>query len=833
MNYSVQEKELLAIKHALRTWSYYIDNHHRTKILTDHESLKYLKDTKVPSKRLAHWIAEFGTYDLDIQYRPGSKATVPDALSRRPDFIGKGEAYQAQFNSLRSTDELDWEEAMIYYLRTGILPTDEILKETILNDKDHPASSFELEEGSLLFKKTPAGRAPYIMPVLRRPLLERIHHEYGHLGWPGLKTVFDRRAWWPTLERDVQNQIKLCPACQVSKGSNLSQNRGPRNILDRKDAQLFERWSIDLIGILPRSYNGNRWIITAIERSTGWPVAEAVTEATSATIAKFMERNIFSTYGMPIEVLTDNGMNLVSEDIERYLQTAMIKHRTTTPYHPQTNGKVERFNGILGGMLTKYLYGKPVRMWDEYLMQSLFAVRIRTHAVTKQSPFFLLYGIQPRIKNDNSPSNEIISAIQRHELANEARLKANHELVEKAIRAGLVRDENLKTRADIPVGSYVLVREEAPLKFRPKWFGPYKVIMSAPIGTYALQDCHGRVVRSLIHGNRLTPINQSLIDARTGQWKSTYNAAKVREQFHLIDASPQTKIELERDIIPGFTYKDLATITKREWMDLQSRGLDRSKLGGGKEKGNTYEETVFQKLRARVQLQEKRQDREAREAVEPEAEASNERLTPVIRESIEEGFKRQRSQHNKAPNGGSLSERLRPQEKRRDQRISRSEEPVNGRRDLQPRPRRYSNERQPGGQVTFDIQKERARVLPEHQERRRQPVRTLQPQERSITRTMVPSNEAVLPPKRRPGRPRKHPSPTSNEVRTEEKRKPGRPRKQAQAMQSSSQIRSSNERQYTRRNRASNELSPALRSRKPGGYSLRTNPLQKRQRDPY
>jgi hypothetical protein len=54
LNYAVQEKELLAIKHALRTWSYYIDNHTQTKIITDHESLKYLKDTKVPSKRLAH-----------------------------------------------------------------------------------------------------------------------------------------------------------------------------------------------------------------------------------------------------------------------------------------------------------------------------------------------------------------------------------------------------------------------------------------------------------------------------------------------------------------------------------------------------------------------------------------------------------------------------------------------------------------------------------------------------------------------------------------------------------------------------------------------------------
>jgi len=290
-------------------------------------------------------------------------------------------------------------------------------------------------------------------------------------------------------------------------------------------------------------------------------------------------------------------------------------------------------------MITKYLYGKPVRMWDEYLTQSLFATRIRTHSITKQSPFFLLYGVQPRLRNEELVPYEAENAIKRHEVANEARLIANHELVEKAIKAGLVRDEQLQIKADIPVGTYVLVREEALRKFRPKWFGPYKVIMSAPIGTYALQDCHGRVVKSLIHGNRLMTINQSLIDLRTGQWKSIYNANKVREKFHLIDASPQTKIELERDIIPGFTYKDLATITKKEWMDIQSRGLDRSKLGEGNRQGNTYEEMIFQKLRSRVELQEKRQEKEARNE-EIEADASNKALLPIIREGIEEGSKR-------------------------------------------------------------------------------------------------------------------------------------------------------------------------------------------------
>ena len=79
LNYPVHEKELLAIKYAIRTWNKYIQNGTTTEVVTDHESLKYLTTTKTPSKRLARWIDEFSEYQLDIKYRKGSEAIVPDA----------------------------------------------------------------------------------------------------------------------------------------------------------------------------------------------------------------------------------------------------------------------------------------------------------------------------------------------------------------------------------------------------------------------------------------------------------------------------------------------------------------------------------------------------------------------------------------------------------------------------------------------------------------------------------------------------------------------------------------------------------------------------------
>lgn len=333
----------------------------------------------------------------------------------------------------------------------------------------------------------------------------------------------------------------------------------------------------------------------------------------------FIHHDIFAVYGIPNEILTDNGSNLVSEAMESFLQPTQVKHRTTTPYHPQTNGKIERFNGTIGKMLTKYLYGKPVRMWDEYLTQAVFAVRIHIHTTSKYSPFYLLYGVDPKLPGDPlkaadaSIEAKIEDILDRHARSNEARVAANKKLVESAIKASLIRDEQSNIKPAIKVGTYVLIRDESPRKFRSKWYGPYKVIKAAPIGTYALEDCHEKIVRSLIHGNRLLPLNDLVVSKETGQWKSSFNMDTIRSKFDLVAPSNEVLETLERDGIPGYSYKDLTMITKREWLDLQSRGLDSSKLGEGKVGDTSYEESIFKKLRARVLALERKEEKEARE----------------------------------------------------------------------------------------------------------------------------------------------------------------------------------------------------------------------------
>jgi hypothetical protein len=608
-NYPVHEKELLAIKEALRAWRCYIDNGTTTTIVTDHESLQYLADTKKYSKRLARWVAEFQEYSLTIKYRKGKEAIVPDAISRRPDYIGSGpanvaerileiaaasarvegvitetwaEAVRMQLAALKGQSEEKWVPAMIRYLRDGTPPTEKKLDKSVrsmakdfrLRERIVMEDDVHRESEEQLVRVYDDAEAPFLEVPFRKDLVRKMHREFGHLGFPGLMGTIRSRAWWPTMREDIQEMIHSCANCQVSQSSKTSLERERAQHQVEVGIRPFERWGIDLIGPLPATPNKNKWIITAIDYATGWPVAKAVPEATEEAIARFLHEDIFINYGAPRELLSDNGPNLLAGAVQHYVKILQTRHRTTTPYHPRTNGKVENLNGLLGRILTKYLMGKPTRLWDEYLPQALFAARVRSHAVAGRSPFYLVYGVNPRIPSDeNVPIDDesIAEAVPRIEQVNHARSIANELLLNRAIKTNKIRDSTV-TKTSFEVGSWVLVRNEGPEKFQSRWFGPYRVLKSHPLGTYALEEPGGRVLRNLINGSRLI---EAQVDDPKELWSSAaYNRALKRKGMTLERPIEVRKIVDAHEPDP-ITYSELSTITRAEWDERERAGAHR------------------------------------------------------------------------------------------------------------------------------------------------------------------------------------------------------------------------------------------------------------------
>lgn len=584
INYPIHEKELLAVKHALTLWNYYVDNGHEITVLTDHESLKYMNTIKHVSKRIARWIDEFQQYQLNIKYRKGEEDVVADAISRRPDWMEEGprnmttnpaQATQtpARLNLVKGYNEDEWAGHMLRFLSEGVEPPAEI-------EKDIKLTQFAFNcghQGDTLYHSDGDQNSPYIPYATRADFLDHLHNHYGHLGFPGLQGVTQGRGWWHDIERDIRNFAQTCPQCQCSQRSRPGQEPELPRTLSSPNLDLFDRWVVDLIGPLPQTPKGNRWILTCVEYLTAWPIAIALPDARAETVAYALHDHLTMIYGPPKELLSDNGSNLAGWVLSAYLKVLATKHRFTTPYHPRTNGKVENFNGLLGNILTKMLIGRPSRVWDQFLQQAVFATRVRVHTGTEQSPYFLLYGKHPRLPTDNNELRPLLVShmnedrvIQRIAAMQHARSTANLKLLEKAEKARKVRADRVKMR-NIAEGDWVLVRAEARNKFDARWYGPYEVLKKHHLGTYVLAQTDGKILKLLVNGQRLVKANTPEGNIEE-LWSSSAMQASLRRQgMELMKASPEVEELQQEEERQTPSYDDLAAVPADEWKKLHPK----------------------------------------------------------------------------------------------------------------------------------------------------------------------------------------------------------------------------------------------------------------------
>lgn len=383
--------------------------------------------------------------------------------------------------------------------------------------------------------------APYIDFQFRGDLMQRMHDQYGHLSYANLVNVLESRAWWPTMEKDLHRFIVACPNCQIHQRQRGSQEREYGQLVTDPFIQPFQRWGIDLIGRLPKTMDGNRWIITAIDYATGWPIAKAIPKATEEAIAEFIHDEIYLHYGAPQEIFTDGGKNLWGGAVQKYLEKIKTLHKGTSPYHPRTNGKVERLNGIIGTMLGKLLLNKPTKLWDLYLNQAVFACRIRTHTTTKTSPFYLLYGRHPHLLGDvnvaMSSEAEPAPHDERFKLLQSVRKEAALATYDRAFKDKNARDELVQPHK-FQEGQWVLVRHENPQKFESKWFGPYQVMQKMLLGTYRLHDPNGKELAALVHGNRLIEATVCTAEELKELWASPKGKDSLRRRNKHVEIMP-------------------------------------------------------------------------------------------------------------------------------------------------------------------------------------------------------------------------------------------------------------------------------------------------------
>jgi len=522
--YSQYEKEFLAALVCLRKWKHYIEGR-QFRLHTDNSGLvQLLKTQKDPHHRIARWLDEFSLWSPDIIHVEG-KVNVADAPSRlnipylKSDVpisdldAERGLEVSAVWTSdvlhIEVDDENDWPLLCAHYLLSKRHP--EGLPEDLKRKIEKETEKFTIIDDKLMRILPNKNKVHYLPKDSRIETMERFHQGLGHLKFGSVKELITRRYWWPSMENDMIEFIRNCPQCQLAASSNVVHSRPPVQPVPPV-AIPFERWALDFVGPLERTAKGNRYILTAIDYATRWVVCAAVPEADHVTVKRFLY-DLMVDYGSPSEVLTDRGKAFLAKGVQEFMSANKILKLNTAPYHPQTNGMVERMHAMLKSSLTALTNGQPL-LWDLFLKQALFAIRVRRHAVTKYSPFYLMYGTQPRLPGDmRNPELPPVAASDEEILARNvqtmielgyARGSAYHE---SQLQAERMRSGNTEDQRDyfFQVGDLVKRKNGNPRKFEFNWTGPYLIASVGHPGTYWLRKMNGEMLTAPINQMDLAP----------------------------------------------------------------------------------------------------------------------------------------------------------------------------------------------------------------------------------------------------------------------------------------------------------------------------------------
>ena len=248
---------------------------------------------------------------------------------------------------------------------------------------------------NLLYRKSKKDKFQdqLVVPASLRSYVMKVCHESpwsAHGGVAATRKRVAKRFSWPKMYVDINRFVKSCDICQRIT------NKLPRIPIQSSDIvdRPFDKVAIDIVGPMQMSRSRNRYILTMVDTATRWCEGVALKEIKSTDVTNALFQ-IFSRLGMPREILSDNGKQLVSNAMEEVMKMLNIDRRLSTPYHAQSNGLVERFNGTLKLMLRKLTAENP-ETWDEMLPAVLFAYREVPNQTTGYSPFELMYGREVR-----------------------------------------------------------------------------------------------------------------------------------------------------------------------------------------------------------------------------------------------------------------------------------------------------------------------------------------------------------------------------------------------------------------------------------------------------
>ena len=381
--YYIAEKELFAGREAMRKWSHYLlsrpFNWH-----IDNSCLKWAHRNQSTKPRISGWLAEIANYDAKTVLKPSSQMKVSDCLSRQFTEINAIRLTRLEIQLLQEND-----------------PVLKQVRNHAANNRwpNHPSSPVKFycdKRDSLEFGRSgelhirDGNQIKLALPyAIIQEVISTYHDDVGHPGTE--KTIADiaNRYIWPALQEDVTKFIKTCHECQISK-PNL---RPKQPTLGESETPTgpFQVLAFDLIGPMPVTDNENRYALVGLDLFSKRISAVALQSKNGDIVQNEIERIVFANPFLPHCILTDNGTEFAN--VETFCAEFGIKNSKSAPYHPQTNGAVERANQTLKQRLFDV---DGEQTWDTRLNRIVHAINMSPNHVTKFTPFQVETGFYGR-----------------------------------------------------------------------------------------------------------------------------------------------------------------------------------------------------------------------------------------------------------------------------------------------------------------------------------------------------------------------------------------------------------------------------------------------------
>lgn len=278
----------------------------------------------------------------------------------------------------------------------------------------------------------------------------------------------------------------------------------------------MERIALDVLGPFPESNRGNRVILVVGDYFTKWVEAYAMPNQEASTCAEKLVAEFVSRFGVPRQLHSDQGRNFESNLFAEMCRTLGIEKTRTTPFHPKSDGMVERFNKTLTDMLAKMINpAERQKDWDEYIPFALMAYRSSVHESTGETPNMMMLGREVVLPVDLTTEPQSADLEEASSYAGQLRgiLRETHAQARETLRESGDRQKRNYDRHQFGTpyseGQFVWYFNATRTKglspkLQKKWKGPYLITKKLSDVTYRIQES-SRGKPKVVHSDKLKP----------------------------------------------------------------------------------------------------------------------------------------------------------------------------------------------------------------------------------------------------------------------------------------------------------------------------------------